>query len=210
MILGYDTETNGFTNDREPPSHPSQPNLVQLACVLFDPRTGDELQSVSMIVRPEVDEKGSPLWTIPKAASDVHGITLDIAMRYGVPLRVAVATFTNLRAVASATVAHNINFDRIVLEAAIHRCNGKPAHPGPNVHYCTMRTATDIMKLPPSARMVANGRNGFKPPKLIELHQWLFGEGFEGAHNALADILATKRCFVEMFARRMFEEAQPA
>jgi hypothetical protein len=36
---------------------------------------------------------------------------------------------------------------------------------------------------------------GYKWPKLSELHIKLFGEDFEGAHNALADIEATAKCF---------------
>mgnify|MGYP000730892693 CR=1 FL=1 len=31
-----------------------------------------------------------------------------------------------------------------------------------------------------------------------ELHQKLFGEGFEGAHHALADVRACARCYFEL------------
>jgi len=39
---------------------------------------------------------------------------------------------------------------------------------------------------------------GYKWPKLQELHNHLFGESFEEAHNAMADIEATKKCFIEL------------
>ena len=38
----------------------------------------------------------------------------------------------------------------------------------------------------------------FKFPKLSELHIKLFLEDFINAHNAVADIHATKRCFFEL------------
>ena len=55
-----------------------------------------------------------------------------------------------------------------------------------------MRGGTKLCKLP-------NQRPGaYKWPKLTELHQHLFGEPMTDAHNALADTLATARCYVEM------------
>ena len=59
---------------------------------------------------------------------------------------------------------------------------------------CTMIRSTDYCQLP--------GRYGkYKWPKLEELHFKLFGESFEGAHDALADIRATMRCYYEMEKR---------
>ena len=52
---------------------------------------------------------------------------------------------------------------------------------------CTMKCSTDFCKLP--------GKKGFKSPRLSELHQVLFGTGFDNAHNAMADVEATARCF---------------
>jgi hypothetical protein len=43
-----------------------------------------------------------------------------------------------------------------------------------------------------------NKANRPKWPKLIELHQILFKEDFDSAHDAFADISATKRCFFEL------------
>ena len=42
-----------------------------------------------------------------------------------------------------------------------------------------------------------------KWPKLIELHEILFGKGFDGAHDAFADITATKDCFFELIKREI-------
>jgi len=42
------------------------------------------------------------------------------------------------------------------------------------------------------------GEYGVKWPKLRELHIKLFGTEFDGAHDASADIAATKKCFFEL------------
>jgi len=57
-----------------------------------------------------------------------------------------------------------------------------------------MRGSTDHCKL--------QGRGfAFKPPKLSELYKHLFGEWFEGAHNAMVDVEATTRAFGELVKR---------
>jgi len=40
--------------------------------------------------------------------------------------------------------------------------------------------------------------NGYKWPKLSELHNFLFNEDFADAHDALGDIRATIKCFFEL------------
>ena len=56
---------------------------------------------------------------------------------------------------------------------------------------------TPICKMPPTPKMLAAGFDKFKMPKLIEAHQHLFGEGFDKAHDAMADVMACKRIYFE-------------
>ena len=194
LTLSWDTETSGLTNNREPPSHPSQPHLVQLGAVLFDDLYETEHAVLSLVVRPDG-------YVIPKEAADVHGITTEIALRVGVPLVVALAMFSNLVKLARVTVAHNETFDLKVLAAAFHRI-GRPCPA--LVSRCTQNLATPLMRLPPSARMIAAGfGHKFKPPKLSELYAWLFSEELVGAHGALADARACGRAYREMVIRGM-------
>ena len=58
-----------------------------------------------------------------------------------------------------------------------------------------MKSMTDIMQLP--------GPYGFKYPSLNELHNWLFGCSFEGAHDALDDVKATAKCFFELKRKKL-------
>jgi len=187
MILVFDTETSGFVHKDLPPEHAAQPHLVQLAALLIE-EDGTERASVSVIVKPNG-------YTIPEAASNVHGITTDLAHRYGIPLAVAVSLFTNLRARSDELVAHNEEFDDLVLKAAISRVGAKPKHPGPMLRTCTMRAASPVVRIPPTAKMRAAGFMHHKPPSLTECVEFLFKEKLDGAHDAMVDCRACARVY---------------
>jgi hypothetical protein len=54
-----------------------------------------------------------------------------------------------------------------------------------------MKGSTEFCKL--------QGRGfGYKAPRLNELYKHLFGNWFEGAHNAMIDVEATARCLGEL------------
>lgn len=199
MVLFADTETGGFPNDRLALDHPSQPPLVQLGCVLVDADNGAEWATLELIVRPNG-------WVIPTATSSVHGVITAIADKVGVPPSLAVASYCNLRSRADIVVFYNKDFDRVIMEIAIAR-NGKvPSNPGPGIA-CAMELVTPLAKMPPTARMISAGHGDkFKPPKLTEAHQFLFGEGFDGAHSALADARATMRVWFKCKRRIAAEE----
>jgi DNA polymerase-3 subunit epsilon len=96
------------------------------------------------------------------------------------------AAFSQLCRQADQIVAHNITFDLKLVAYEIERA-GAPNVAADKPQFCTMAATTDICKLP--------GRypGKFKWPKLIEAHQHLFGEGFDGAHDALVDVRACQR-----------------
>ena len=51
---------------------------------------------------------------------------------------------------------------------------------------------------------LTGGRGGkFKPPKLMELYEYLFEKQFQDAHNAAADVEATTMCFFELLRRKI-------
>lgn len=169
--LVYDTETTGFLNPLDPP------HIVQLAAILVDDELG-EISSMNVIVKPTD-------WTVPQAASDVHGITTEKALAFGIPLQVALATFSQFCLVAEQAVAHNGDYDRQVIHGELVRLN-KLNRLAEMDHFCTMKATTHICKIPDK-----RGRN--KWPKLQEAHVHFFGEEFESAHDALADVRACWR-----------------
>ncbi len=190
MILFFDTETTSLPIKHLPVNHPAQPHLVQLAALLVD-EDGTERASLNLIIEPDVYE-------IPAAASDVHGITTELARRWGVPLSAAVWPFVCMRSQARLIVAHNIKFDLAVMEDAIFRLPKRNFHPGPSERFCTMERSAPIVNLPPTDRMLAAGIDKPKPPKLEEAYRHFFGEELVGAHDALADVRACKRIYFEL------------
>lgn len=195
MILFYDTETTGFYDERLPLNHDAQPHLVQLAALLTED-DGAEVMSVSLVVNPGVP--------IPQKASDVHGITDDIAEERGVTPALAVNMFRHLYNLADTVVAHNVKFDKGIMEVAATRRHGQIVELTKPV-FCTMEAASPIVDLPPTERMIAAGFNKPKPPKLEECIAHFFGEKLEGAHDAMIDVQACKRVYFHL--KSLKEEA---
>lgn len=188
MILFFDTETTGFFQDRLPVDHPDQPYIVQLAAELCDD-SGNSVSSFSLIIDNGVE--------IPMQASNVHGITTERAVKFGVSAAAALSLFTHLYQRADVVVAHNIKFDRGVVEAAIARHYDR-VMPLRKPLYCTMEAASPIVNLPPTERMLAAGFTKPKPPKLEECIKHFFDESLDGAHDAMVDVAACRRVYFHL------------
>lgn len=187
--LFFDTETTGLPVAWEGPESPRQPKLVQLAFILAD-IGGEQRASVSMMITPDG-------WQIPPAAAAVHGITTEVARSYGVPLRVAMSCFAHHLLQAQLLVAHNIEFDLLMMKAAFCQM-GRPGSMDrldSFDKYCTQAASTDIVQCPPTERMKAAGRDHFKSPRLEEAYAFFTGERLDGAHDALVDVRGCRRVF---------------
>lgn len=184
-FLFYDTETTGVPMDYKAPSSDLENwncRLVQLSWLLMDERQV-LLSQGDLIIRPEG-------FTIPETASAIHGISTERALAEGVGCKEAVYYFLGAARMADYLVGHNESYDHHVVGAEMIRAFGKDyIEHLPSID--TMTSAIDLCKLP--------GRYGsYKFPKLMELHEKLFGCKFEDAHNSFADITATTKCFWEM------------
>lgn len=182
----FDTETTGVPRDYKAPASNTRnwPRLVQLGWIVTDDE-GNVLSQGNEIVKPEG-------FVIPADAARVHGITTERAQREGKPLREVIEAFLKDAKDVKCIVGHNISFDQKVVGAELYRL-GIPDTISTAKSLCTMQAGTDFCKIP--------GYYGYKWPKLQELHYKLFGCDFEDAHDAMADITATKKCFFEMRKR---------
>lgn len=186
MYLFFDTETTGLPRRWNAPVTDVEnwPRLVQLAWITYDDQ-GKLLESQNMLVQPDG-------FVIPPEASRVHGITTAIAKEKGLPIREVMEPFAEQIDAASALVGHNISFDECIVGAEFERLRMMTSL-FLKLKYCTMKSSTEYCKLP--------GKKGYKSPRLAELHQVLFGTDFDHAHDALADVEATARCFWELKKR---------
>lgn len=187
MILGFDTESSGLPNFHEPSDDPSQPHLLQIAAILYD-MAGREVHRVSTIVKPG---EGC---TIHPLALEAHGITLERANEEGCdPVQLA-RDFEGMARQAKLIVGHNVSFDtRMFRIHAARHLGYKWEKPCPT--FCTMYKSAKFTRIPATEAMRKSGRYGFKLPNLTEAHQHFFGKGFDGAHDALADVSASMRIF---------------
>jgi len=188
MILFFDTETTGFLDDRLPIDHEAQPHIVQLAAQLCEDG-GTPVAGFSFIVAPGVP--------IPERAAAMHGITDEKSIQFGVSSEFALSAFTHLYQRADLICAHNIKFDKGILEVAIARHYGK-IMPLRKPLFCTMEAASPIVNLPPTERMLAAGFTKPKPPKLEEYIRHFFNEELDGAHDAMVDVTACRRIYLHL------------
>jgi len=180
MELFFDTETSGLYKFKLPYSDPSQPWVVQLGMILSD--RDFIYHEVNIIIRADGR-------SIEPSAEAVHCISAEIADKVGLKEFIALQLFTDLSHKANKLICHNFEFDYNMMNAMFARAS--LGFIPIESQYCTMKSSTDLCKLP--------GKYGkYKWPKLQELHQFLFNKGFEDAHDALADVRATRRCYYEM------------
>ena len=185
--LFFDTETTGIPKDYKAPctNTDNWPRLIQLGWLLTD-AAGRILSEGNHIVRPDGFE-------IPKAASDVHGITTEFALENGKPLLDVIFAFGADLNQADCVVGHNLDYDLHIVGAEYVRLGYDSRIMFARPTLCTMQATIQFCNIP--------GRFGPKWPKLMELYTKLFGQEFDGAHDAMADILATKDCFFELIRR---------
>lgn len=185
--LFFDTETTGIPKDYKAPctNTDNWPRLIQLGWLLTDAE-GRILSEGNHIVRPDGFE-------IPKAASDVHGITTDFALENGKPLLDVIFTFGADLNQAECVIGHNLDYDLHIVGAEYVRLGYDSRIMFARPTLCTMQATIQYCNIP--------GRFGPKWPKLMELYTKLFGQEFDGAHDAMADIVATKECFFELIRR---------
>ena len=183
FYLFFDTETTGVPNDWKAPitNFDNWPRIVQLAWLVYDSQ-GNQISKNEYIIKPNGFE-------IPSDASNVHGITTEFALKIGESIEEVLLKFEQHCKKSKYLIAHNINFDSKVIGSEYLRILSR--NPIYNLeHLCTMESSINFCKIP--------GNYGYKWPKLSELHIKLFGVDFEGAHDALADIEATAKCYWKM------------
>lgn len=185
MYLVFDTETTGLPKNFNAPLSDSEnwPRMVQIAWQLHDD-DGKLIENQDYIIKPEG-------YDIPFNAARIHGITTKIANDEGRDLQEVLEEFSKVLNRVRIVSGHNVEFDYNIVGAEFFRKNMKDnLQEKPKAD--TMILGTDFCQL-------GGGRGGrFKPPKLEELYEKLYGNKFDEAHNAAADVNATAQVFFEM------------
>ena len=192
MYLIFDTETTGLPKNFKAPITDTDnwPRCIQIAWQLHD-SDGSLIEHQDFIVKPDGFE-------IPFQSEQIHGISTALASSKGISLNEVIEAFEKVLKKTKVLVGQNLKFDLNVMGCEFHRLSKDNSWLElPVLDTCTEITAL-LCQLP-------GGRGGkFKLPTLSELHEFLFKEKFEEAHNATADVEATARCFFELYRVKSF------
>lgn len=175
MTLIFDTETNGLIKNKLVPLA-SQPQVIEYfgLTIVEDGDGWTESGSYECLINP-----GKPL---PAEIFKITGIN-DEMLKDAPPFReVAVAIKEHIES-HDEVVAHNLSYDKAMIDFEMSRCGLKVNWPR---LICTVESTIH-----------------FKGHRLslTALHEYLFGEGFKGAHRAETDVRALARCYVELKKR---------
>lgn len=196
MYLIFDTETTGLPKSWNAPITDTDnwPRCVQIAWQLHD-EMGHLIEHNDFLIQPEG-------FNIPYDAERIHGISTHLAAEQGIPLSEGLDSFLQALQKTKFVVGQNVGFDINIMGCEFYRMGlENNLSELPILDTCTEHTA-QLCKIP-------GGRGGkFKLPTLTELHNHLFGVGFDEAHNATADVEATTRCFLELVRLGEFTKEQ--
>lgn len=196
MYLIFDTETTGVPHNKTAPiTHLNNwPRVVQLAWQLHDAR-GKLLSHHNYIVRPDG-------FDIPFKAEQIHGISTRRAQEEGIGLDEVLKHFRADLAKTRVLVGHNIEFDINILGAELIR------QQLPTEEFLALeKIDTGLVSI--DYCQLGGGPGGkLKMPRLTELHQKLFGKGFDDAHDASYDVAATARSFFGLIREKVVKPAE--
>ena len=120
-------------------------------------------------------------------AQRVHGISKSMVQKYWY-IDMYIDGFLKYITTSDHIIGHNISFDIRMLQQDCTRIE-KYYDWDTLQTFCTMKDINHVADLPK------------KRPRLGLLYTHLFGKTFDHAHDAMADIEATKDCFMELVKR---------
>lgn len=176
MAVIFDTETTGFITSVDAPLH-TQPKIIELFALKVNDQTLEIEGELEMLMDPKQALDEEIIKVTGLKDEDLKGKG-EFPAHYK-----AISDFWFGQ---RFSVGHNVTFDCDMLEVELRRIGKANRFPWSPNRICTVEASEHYM-----------GRR----LKLIDLHAYLFGEGFEQAHRARNDVMATYRCVKEMVRR---------
>lgn len=184
IALFFDTETTGFRSPQ------FTPEIVQIGAILQDTETRQVFTEINLLVQPFRE--------IPRDATTIHGITTNVARKFGVSSDSVKSVFLEMLRCTDILVAHNIDFDLDMLRTWYYSFLDEELED--KVLFDTMHELTPIMKLPKTGENYYHDDKypEWKAPKLKEAYKHYFGKEFENQHDAMADVRACRDVYFAM------------
>lgn len=186
-ILVFDTETTGFI-DKKTQDLTKQPYIVQFAWIFWELKNDSfkEISRINQLIKPKIP--------IPYWSSQVHHI-YDIDVKDAPNIEDKIDEFLKLINESDLIVWHNIEYDEDMIKLELKRLWKEYLY-NPKQILCTMKTTVDFCA-------IKWLWDRFKYPKLWELYKVLFWEYFVWAHDAIVDVEATLKVFIELEKRKV-------
>jgi DNA polymerase-3 subunit epsilon len=188
ISIHFDTETTGLPDWKTPSEGPDQPHIVELAAILVDEDTKEELDSMCVIVKPDGwSWDDSP--TSEDKAFLAHRITMQRAMDEGIPEKDAIEQFIKMWGKCDRRVSFNTTFDNRIIRIGLKRYFSEELaeafKTGP--YFCSMLNSCGPMRQK-------------KWPTLEEAYKHFTGKALQNAHSAMADTRASMEVYFEILA----------
>ena len=203
VSLVFDTETSGLWPRDSQMTVDDYPYIVQLSFILYDNEQNKILRSYNSYIKQTADiDFNSQAFKITK-------ITKEMCDN-GVSITEALQEFYMCYMISGSIVAHNIDFDKKMIQLEILRnyhtlCKQIE---GPHIvfndafnevfnikTYCTMYMGKNITNIMITGR---DGNKWKKNPKLSELYEKLFDKKAENLHDSMVDTKICLQCFIKI------------
>jgi DNA polymerase III epsilon subunit-like protein len=187
-VIIFDTETTGLPERGAKLTELSKwPYIIQLSWLEINilPKVSYNLENHYIKIDKDVE--------LSDESIKIHGIKRDKLEKEGKNIKDVLTKILNSLKTTDYLVAHNLNFDKNMLNAECSRNNIELNLNNSLIEFCTMKYGEQICNI----KMIGkNGREFRKFPKLGELYIKLFNETVDNYHNAKVDIICCARCFM--------------
>lgn len=171
--IAFDTETTGLI-ENQTVKIAKLPEVIEFYGCLFDPDTGEIEEEIDVLIKP----KGSLNLEETKLKTINEEMLAD-----KMPFSEYADKIKNLIEKGDIVIGHNLSFDMEMIDVEMKRLGKSINWP---MGICTVEQTIHL--------------KGFRL-NLGALYEELFKESFEGAHRAKVDVMATVRCFIELYKR---------
>ena len=200
-VIIFDTETNGLI-PRNTTYHNSNafPYILQLSYIVYNDKNNKITTIEDNVIKIPKNVE------ISQQITNINNIDKNICETKGINIKDVLEKFIYNLSNSNVIVAHNYNFDKIMILAELKRNNMLTSQIQQKLlqGYCTMENGTNLCKIPRAYHTYNN--SSFKYPKLVELYNHLFIKNDKNPlfldetklHNSLCDVIVTSRCYFKM------------
>lgn len=179
----FDTETTDLIKNRHRPLS-QLPHITELFGLVLEAKTTRLTKTYNWQEKGNFNSLFNPGIPLSPEIQKITGLT-DAVLADQPSFKSKANEIKKLIESSDMIVAHNLSFDRAMVEIEMERCGLGIKWPKRMI--CTVESTEHFR----SRRL-----------KLMELHEYLFnGERFEGAHRAENDVRPLTRCFIELMNR---------